>query len=121
VSQSAEITEAFGFSRADWVRSGAFSDEHFERILGSLALGEHVTFTSDAWMKLAQLSPDHARAVWERVGEQWLASARRMKEAALSNPPGFGGPEALERIVERLLRRINSLRQLAGLNDIELP
>jgi hypothetical protein len=119
VSHPAEITRAFGFSRTDWVRSGAFTDEHFERILGSLALGEDVMFTSEAWMKLAQLSPGHARKVWESVGERWLAGARRMKAAALSNPPGFGGPEALGRIVERQQRHINRLRQLAGLNDIE--
>ena len=120
MTQSAEDAGAFGFSRADWVRCGAFSDERFERILGSLALGEHITPTSEAWMMLARLSPDHARAVWEREGERWLASARRFKEAFPSNPPGFGGPEAIERMVKHQLSRINSLRRLAGLSEIAL-
>jgi hypothetical protein len=121
MSESSDEPRVFGFTRSDWVRSGAFTDEHFERILGSIALGERVSFTAEAWLALARLGPDYARAVWDAFGQHWLASLQRLREDVVVTPrPAVGDPERFKRPRRYLAEKIREVRRLAGLDELEL-
>jgi hypothetical protein len=111
----------FGFTASDWVRSGAFSEEHFEHIVGSIALGERIAFTSQAWMTLARLGPEYARRVWEQLGEDWIARFYSFELRAENHPPAIGGAQVFERARRHLARKIRELRRLAGLDEVDLP
>src|SRR5213080_2650126 len=102
MSSTGNEPQVFGVSRTDWVRSGAFTEEHFARIVGSIELGERVAFTDTAWLTLARLGTDYAGAVWARFGDAWVDRLRRLGQKAAENPPGVGGADAFDRIRRHL-------------------
>jgi hypothetical protein len=120
MSCSANEPEVFGFSRSDWVRSGAFTEEHFDRIVGGIELGEQIAFTVTAWLALARLGPDYATTVWARFGDSWVDRLRRLRLNAAEYPPSLGGSEAFDRAGRHLASNIRMLRRLADLPDLDL-
>jgi hypothetical protein len=103
------------------VRSGAFTDEHFGRILGGLARGERIAFTSEAWLTLARLGPEYAQAIWDKFGERWIDRVHKFRRDAAVASPASGEALALDRFRRHLSGNIRELRRLAALEELDLP
>ncbi len=64
----------YGFSLQDWVAAGEFPSVEMARgWLDSSTPPE--TFTTEGWLRIARLSPEHARRAWGLVGAHWEAWA----------------------------------------------
>jgi hypothetical protein len=102
-----------GFPAADWVAAGALPPAAIDALLAASRRGAGVGVERAAWLRLARLSPAHARRVWRRTGRHWGGLAAGLERGGAAPPPALSAAQiARARIEEEA--DVAELRRLAG-------
>jgi hypothetical protein len=103
-----------GFPVADWLRSGAMTEDSARFVLETRAQGQPTSRRTEGWLRLARLGPEYARRIWTTVASDWEAFAQdltdRLTDGRLLEPKVRAEIEAWHR---ETLDAVAELQRLA--------
>ncbi len=103
-------SKIWGFTRDEWVRSGAFTTAQVNAWVATITAGLPVDVSYDDLLRMARVSSRNAKKVWRVMQKQGASTTHAVSSMIQGARPG----EQLERMTERVQQIREEIRRLAS-------